>query len=459
MRTSSPKNVQRRRLAALMGIACIAVTCGGETPGAGSGAPAPEADGTPPVLTRDLTAFGRDLTEAVRINEFIFQARGTANAQMVVTPAGNVIIDTGLPNDKRLAKQLRAVDDGPVAYLIATHAHADHYGAAGSFTDEGTEIIAHAEFPHNQYYLRELTPYLMPRNAIFYPENVPTLSGFAYKAMKYLTPTLEPTLLVRDRYAFELGGIRFEVIAMPGAEGSDGLCVWLPDHEILFTGDLFGHIFPMWPNLTTMRGERARFPLPYIESLDRVLELDPEMIIPSHFQPVSDKQEIRKNVTRIRDALKYVHDSVIDGMNDGKDVYTLMREIELPAELRLPEVHGKVSWGVRSIWEAYTGWFYLNSTTELYDVPASAVHSEVVQMAGGADAVAARAAARVEAGEPVEALYLVDMALASDPESQAALQARLAALRVLLERSEGVNHHEVFWIRHRIEQTEQRLAR
>ena len=25
-----------------------------------------------------------------------------------------------------------------------------------------------------------------------------------------------------------------------------------------------------------MRGERARFPLPYIDSLDRVLELDPE---------------------------------------------------------------------------------------------------------------------------------------------------------------------------------------
>ena len=80
-------------------------------------------------------------------------------------------------------------------------------------------------------------------------------------------------------------------------------------------------------------------------------------------------------------------------------------------------------------------------------------------MAGGADALAARAAARVEAGEPVEALHLVDMALASDPESRAALQARLAALRMLLEWSGGVNHHEVFWLRHSIEQTQERLAR
>jgi hypothetical protein len=55
-------------------------------------------------------------------------------------------------------------------------------------------------------------------------------------------------------------------------------------------------------------------------------------------------------------------------------------------------------WGVRSIWEAYTGWLYLNSTTELYDVPPSAVHSEIVHMAGGADAVAERAMLRLEAG-------------------------------------------------------------
>jgi hypothetical protein len=51
------------------------------------------------------------------------------------------------------------------------------------------------------------------------------------------------------------------------------------------------------------------------------------------------------------------------------------------------------------------------------------------------------------------------MALASEPDSRAALQARLDALRMLLERSGGVNHHEVLWLRHRIEQTQERLGR
>ena len=37
---------------------------------------------------------GRDQTEAIRINEAIFQATGFGNTTMVATPAGNVIIDT-----------------------------------------------------------------------------------------------------------------------------------------------------------------------------------------------------------------------------------------------------------------------------------------------------------------------------------------------------------------------------
>jgi hypothetical protein len=49
---------------------------------------------------------GRDQTEAIQINEAIFQATGFGNTTMVVTSDGNVIIDTSLivnaPRHKRL---------------------------------------------------------------------------------------------------------------------------------------------------------------------------------------------------------------------------------------------------------------------------------------------------------------------------------------------------------------------
>jgi len=408
--------------------------------------------------TGDLEAFGRDLDQAVEVTDRIYQARGTANAQMVVTPEGRVLIDTGLPTEvDRFIEQLEAVDDGPITHIVATHAHGDHYGATDSWAQEGTAIIAHAEFPHNQTYLKALSPLLMPRNKIFFPEDTPDIPRFARKAVRLLYPTIEPTILVHDRYDFEVGGVRFEVLAMPGAEGSDGLAVWLPDEKVLFTGDLFGHIFPMWPNLTTIRGERTRMVMPYLDTLDRILELEPEMLVPSHFYPILGKDYIRETVTKIRDAVAYVHDAVIEGMNDEKDVYTLMNEIRLPEELAIPEVHGKVSWGVRSIWDAYLGWFHLRSSAELYPVPPYAVHAEVVEMAGGADAIAERAAAKVAEGRPVEALHLVDMALAADPDNAAALRVRLSALEELLERSGGINHYEVRWLEHRIGETRRQL--
>ena len=400
--------------------------------------------------TRDLDHFGEDLDAAVRIHEVVYQSRGTANAQLVVTPAGNVVIDTGLPNQPRVQRQLRAADDGPITHLVLTHAHADHYGAASSFIEDGTEVIAHREFAHNQRYLKALAPTFLRRNRIFFPENVPNLPSFA---LERLYPTVEPTRLVDREYVFELGGLRFEVLALPGAEGSDGLCVWLPDQRILFTGDFFGHIFPMWPNLTTIRGERPRYPWPYVESLDRILELDPLMLVPSHFEPITDRAEIRAGVRRTRDAVAWVERAVIDGINDGKDVHTLMREIRLPDALSLPEVHGKVSWGVRSIFEAYTGWFHLRSTTELYAVPRGAIDPELVGLAGGTDPVAARGRARLDAGEPEAALHFADVALAADPTHEAALRVRLDALGALLERSGDVNHYEVYWLRHRIDET------
>ncbi len=438
---------------AFVALASLALAACGPSSEAPETAPAMDP-AVPGDRTRDLKHFGRDLDAAVRIHDIVYQARGTANAQMVVTSEGNVVIDTGLPIHRWIPKHLRAVNDLPITHLILSHAHADHYGNAGAFTDPGTEVIAHAEFPHNQRYLKALAPTLMVRNRLFFPDDVPPLPA-ALMARMY--PTVRPTRLVHDRHAFEQGGVRFEVLAMPGAEGSDGLVVWLPDQRILFTGDFYGHIFPMWPNLVTIRGERPRFPLPYVESIDRILELDPLLMVGSHFEPVEGPR-IRAGLVRIRDAVLHVHDAVVAGINDGKDVRTLMREIELPEPLRLPEVHGKVSWGVRSIYEAYLGWFHLESTTELYAVPARALHPEVVAMGGGAEAFARKARAHVEAGRPEHALHLVEMALAAEPDNRTALEARLAALEILLERSGDVNHYEVEWLKHRIGLTREALG-
>jgi alkyl sulfatase BDS1-like metallo-beta-lactamase superfamily hydrolase len=363
-----------------------------------------------------------------------------------------VIFDCGLPTQaERLRGLLDAADASPVRYVIASHAHLDHVGGAEAFLDDGAELVAHRAFLDTQRYLHELAPLLLRRNKVFYPDAVPPLpDALLGPAMKAMYPTFEPTVILDERFDFELGGKRFEVLHTPGAEGADSISLWLPEEKILFTGDFFGPIFPMFPNLTTIRGEKFREPVPYLRSLDRVLDLEPEVVVPSHFEPIEGRETIRAGVTRMRDALAYVHDAVIEGMNDGKDVHTLMAEIQLPPELDVSQAHGRVPWVVRGTFESYATWFHFEDTSQLYPVAPDAIHPELVSMAGGAGPVAARAREHLAAGEPVAALQLLEAALDAEPENEDALRAMLDTLNVLLEQTGDVNHHEVFWLQREI---------
>jgi len=134
-------------------------------------------------------------------------------------------------------------------------------------------------------------------------------------------------------------------------------------------------------------------------------------------------------------------------MNAGKDVYTLMREIGLPEDLRIGEFHGKVSWAVRTIWQEYSGWFELRTPAELYPVPRSSVDADLVQLAGGAGPLVERAGQKLAAGQPVEALHLTDIALAAEPGDTDILAVRREALQQLLQRSGGSNLSEVMWLK------------
>jgi alkyl sulfatase BDS1-like metallo-beta-lactamase superfamily hydrolase len=136
-----------------------------------------------------------------------------------------------------------------------------------------------------------------------------------------------------------------------------------------------------------------------------------------------------------------------------------MDEIELPPELEVSEQYGRVAWGVRAIWEAYTGWFRYESTTELFSVPPRAIYAELTELAGGPDKVAERASVHVIAGEPLKALHLAEVALAADPKHAGALEAQLAALQRLAEEDAGTNFQVAGWLRHRIEATRAALAR
>jgi alkyl sulfatase BDS1-like metallo-beta-lactamase superfamily hydrolase len=246
-----------------------------------------------------------------------------------------------------------------------------------------------------------------------------------------------------------LGGRRLQLYATPGGETTDSLVVWLPDEGVCLCGNVFGALFGHIPNLVTMRGDRYRDALTVIESIEAVRELGAEVLLTGHFGPITGSDLIRAELTRLRDAVAYIHDQTVAGMNAGKDVLALMREVALPPELEVGEGYGMVRWNVRAIWENYAGWFHHRSTTELYPVGPESIWADLVGLAG-ADALVGRARDQLGQGDPLRAIHLAEIVKRVEPHNEDAKTVLIIAHEQLLKQSS--NFWESAWLRRQIEE-------
>jgi len=402
---------------------------------------------------------GKDLLTPVyddparRLTDFLYRSGGTTAAYMLVTEAGRVIVNTGLgyeaPHHKRV---FDAVCPGPTPYIVTTQAHVDHVGGVGLFREPGTRYVAQANNQACQHDDERIAALRLQTAAIWFDVSGRRAREIAAEnpgvPLRQDTPVPDVTF---DRHLeLHVGGMDLELIATPGGETVDSCVVWLPQHRVCLISNMVGPLFPHFPNLNTLRGDRYRMVEPYLEAVRTVRELRPSILVTGRHEPIVGRELIEAALTRLLDAVDYVHGETLAGMNEGKDVYTLMREVRLPAELRVGEGYGTVAWGVRTIWETYMGWFRLRSTTELYPVESTAACAELVDLAG-ADAVVGRARAQLAAAEPVVAIHLVEAVLRREPAHGGALEVMIDAHQVLLDGGGDGNFWESGWLRHQVE--------
>jgi len=396
--------------------------------------------------------------EVRKIAPDIMQITGVGNTHVIKTSEGDVMFDTGL--SIQAAKQISALSkvypEVNVSHVILSHSHADHTGGFKFWFKDGMQIITHVEFEEEQRYLKELETYLWNRNRTLFPwipETPPKLDLL-------LTGGVKPTLLVDNNapYKFTKGGMDFEIYALSGAEGSDNLVLWLPQRRILFSGDFFGPLFPQFPNIFTMRGEKIRKPFEYIKSLQKIIDLDPIMIIPSHKEPIDNKFFIDEGLRKILGATQHVHNETIKGMNNGQTVEELMRTVKLPTDLSISQEHGKVSWAVKSIWEYYSTWFHFDKTTELYAVPQSDVYTDLL---GIIDTVEMQKLIQIyiDRSEFLKALHLIEIVLADNDYQGPVLDFENVVLKELLKQANNTtkNSYEIYWLNHKLTNNQARL--
>lgn len=364
-------------------------------------------------------AIGSPRVERVGDRVFIAIGYDLANAILVRTESGGVLIDAGMSPER--ATQMRAAllgaSPGPIRHIIVTHSHIDHVGGLATWVDaEAQPVEIWATEAFTQHFFKQygtFRPAESSRGARQFGRHTAgqglpcsALGRFIDLDAAMTLGVRMPTRTFSGQTSFSMGGLTFRLEEAHG-ETHDQLFVHVPELDAVFAGDNWYRAFP---NLYTIRGTSPRPVDQWIESLDRMRALQPTALIPSHTRPVVGEREVRKALTTYRDAIQWVRDQTVRLANEGRSVDELAATIGLPTELRdspyLLELYGQVDWSVRAIYDAHLGWFDGRPET-LYPVPPTQMAERTVQAMGGSSRVLSLAQTSMEDGDHAWALHLL----------------------------------------------------
>ncbi len=229
-------------------------------------------------------------------NVYVFRY-GNHQAMFVVTPAGVIATDPigyGRPQAvTTYIDEIRRVTNQPIKYLIYSHHHYDHIAGGQPFKDAGATIIAH-------------------RRA---KERLERIQDPA-------TPL--PDEVFSRRRVIRLGDTTLE-LTYHGLNHSDStIAMRLPKEKILFVVD----VLPV--GSVPGRGMIDFYPLEAEKSIEEMLKLDWERLIPGHpGQPggrLGTRADVQAQLTFLRDA----SEAVKVAAREGKCWDRVEKELKLP---------------------------------------------------------------------------------------------------------------------------------
>ena len=357
-----------------------------------------------------------------------------ANVSAFTTDDGLILVDTGSsPVASLVHDAIRRWDGGRLHSAVFSHGHIDHVFGVGVWEQESAErgwpaptVFAHEALP------RRFDRYVLTAG---YNQTV-NRRQFGFRDLVWPTEYRYPDVTYTDRLELDVGGTRFLLHHEKG-ETDDHTVTWQPDRRVLCCGDLF-----IWASPNAGNPQKVqRYPKEWAEALRRMVDLDPEFLLPGHGLPVIGAERVRAALTDTADLLDSLVDQTLALMNAGARLDEAVHTVQPPGHLAgrpyLRPVYDEPEFIVHNIWRLYGGWWDGNPST-LKPAPERALAAELTELAGGPGALADRALALAEqdGDEPALRLaaHLAEMAWLADPHDAGIQRARH---RVYSLRAEG----------------------
>jgi cyclase len=225
-------------------------------------------------------AITGEKAELKQIGEGIYAfigKRNDANAMVIVTTQGVVLVDTGNnpPETRILQKLIQSVTDQPVRFVVVSQNHGDHVGGIPLFSPPA-QVIAHRRVFEAW---AKWKPFEIKAWRKRFSERASALAN--------VNPT-DTLLTFDDHMTLHLGGRTIELIYVDDRYNPGDVAVWVPGAGVLhaaFVGYITRHpdIRPDYSHGTTAG---------MLKQLEALIALRPKVVVPAH-GPLGDVTDLQ----------------------------------------------------------------------------------------------------------------------------------------------------------------------
>jgi len=226
----------------------------------------------------------------------------------------NAIIDPGpkaaIPG---LVNSIREAGLQPeqIDYIILTHIHIDHAGGTGTVL----KLLKNAKVVVNQRGVKHLID-----PAALIKGSIDTLGEMVSKYGEIEPVDADRIITGEDGMIIDIGNSKLKIVLTPG-HAAHHLCVFETVRRVLFSGDAAGILHDGLLRLTTPPPFRLK---ETIESIDRLLDLNPEIIFYGH---LGGDNDAKKRILEFKILLLRWYDYAQTRVKQGQIVTGVLDEL------------------------------------------------------------------------------------------------------------------------------------
>src|SRR5512141_1628408 len=244
---------------------------------------------------------------------YAYTAEGDPNSGVVIGDDAVMVIDTQATPvmAQDVIRRIREVTDKPIRYVVLSHYHAVRVLGATGYRPE--HIIAS----------RDTYDLIVERGEQDMKSEIERFPRL-FQAVESVPGLTWPTLVFERHMTLWLGKLQVEIMQLGRGHTKGDTVVWLPQEQILFSGDLVEY------DATPYTGDAYLSDWP--ATLDAIAALRPEKLVPGRGASLQTPAEVKAGLDGTRAFVTEMFAAVKRGAAAGKDLRTVYKETS--AQLR-----------------------------------------------------------------------------------------------------------------------------